>query len=92
MATQPVVLDIDENEGLTGALNRAATQLESGEGKLALDFFAVNQIDSRGLKSLANLIQAAGDKGVRISACGVNLAVYKVLKLMKLSQHLSFAD
>jgi len=40
----------------------------------------------------AYLLRAAGEKGIRVSLRGVNVAVYKVMKLTKVAQRLSFVN
>jgi anti-anti-sigma regulatory factor len=65
------------NETLTEAL----ANLDTAAGEVTLDFSAVSRIDAGALRALDALIAAAGAKAVKVSLSGVNVTVYKVLKL-----------
>ena len=73
-------------------MDRAAGELDSAAGELVLDFSTVRRIDAAGLRALEQLVRAAGEKTIKVSLHGVNVSVYKVLKLMKLSQRISFMN
>lgn len=55
-----------------------------------MDFSSVGRIDSSAIRALEGFADAADDKGVKVVLCGVNVDVYKVLKLVKLGSRLSF--
>jgi anti-anti-sigma regulatory factor len=92
MTTEDIPLNIDDASGLAAALDLEAAHLDAGEPELVLDFSAVSRIDTGALTALENLLRAAGEKGIRVSLRGVNVAVYKVLKLTKVAQRLSFVN
>ena len=92
MATEDIPLNSDDAQGLAAALALEAAHLDAGEQELVLDFSAVSRIDTGALTALENLLRAAGEKGIRVSLRGVNVAVYKVLKLTKVAQRLSFVN
>ena len=86
-----VWLKIDE-EHVVQALQEAAEKLASVEGEVALDFSAVRRIDASALRALEEFAGIAEDKGVKVVLRGVNIGVYKVLKLVKLGSRFSFAS
>jgi anti-anti-sigma regulatory factor len=91
MATIAVWLKIDE-ERVVQALQEAAEKLDSVEGEVALDFSSVSRIDSSALRALEEFAGLADDKGVKVVLRGVNVSVYKVLKLVKLTSRFSFVS
>ncbi len=89
MATNAVSLVVDE-EHLAGALQQARKQLESAGGEVVLDFAAVRRIDPRALAELEVLADAAQKRSVKLGLRGVNVEVYRVLKLVKLAPRFSY--
>jgi len=57
-----------------------------------LDFASVRQIDSGALRALEDVARVADEQDVKIVLRGVNVDVYKVLKLVKLTQRFSFVN
>jgi len=92
MPNDATPLNIEDDDGLAAALNLEAAHLDAGEPQLVLDFSAVSRIGTGALAALENLLRAADEKGIRVSLRGVNVAVYKVLKLTKVAQRLSFVN
>ncbi len=91
MAMIAVWLKIDE-ERVVQALHEAAEKLDSVEGEMALDFSSVQRIDASALRGMEAFETLAGDKGIKVVLRGVNVGVYKVLKLAKLTSRFSFAN
>ena len=91
MTMIPAWLEID-GEGVVQALQEARERLESAEGDLFLDFSSVRRIDPRALRTMEKLAGVADDKAVKVVLRGVNIGVYKVLKLVKLAWRFSFAN
>ena len=89
MITIPVGLDFDE-QSVAHALQEARTKLDNAEGDLCLDFSSVRRIDSSALKAMEKLADIADGKAVRVVLRGVNVNIYKVLKLGKLTSRFSF--
>jgi len=71
------------NETLQDALGK----LDNAKGELVLDFSSVRRIDSSEVRALENLAKAAEEKSVKVALSGVNVDVYKVLKLVKFKWH-----
>jgi len=82
-------LSIDGNR-LVPALQEAAERLDGAAGEVILDFVSVARIDSSALRAIERLASIADRKAVRVVLCGVNVDVYKVLKLVKLTSRFSF--
>jgi anti-anti-sigma regulatory factor len=91
MTMIPVGLDFDA-ESVAHAFEEAREKLGSTEGDLCLDFSSVRRIDPNALREMEALVGIADDKRVKIVLRGVNVEIYKVLKLMKLARRFSFLN
>ena len=89
MAMISVLLKIDE-ERVVDALREAADKLDSSDGEVVLDFSSVRKIAPSAIQALENLASVADNKSVKVVLRGVNVDVYKVLKLVKLAPRFSF--
>lgn len=88
MAGNAVLLKNEES--VTKTLQQALKNLDSADGELVVDFSSVHRLDSGELKLLEELAGRAAQKTVRLVLHGVNVDVYKVLKLVRLAPRLSF--
>lgn len=91
MAMIAVILNIDETR-LVSALREVGEKLEGTEGEAVLDFSSVRRIDSSVLRAMEELARIADEKSVKVVLRGVNVDVYKVLKLVKLTRRFSFVN
>ena len=91
MATTATWLKIDE-EDVVQALQEAREKLDGAGGEIVLDFSSVLRIDARGLNAIEEFADTADDKDVKAALRGVNVGVYKVLKLVKLASRFSFVN
>ncbi len=91
MAMTAVFLNIDDQR-VVPALQEAGEKLDSTQGETVLDFSSVRRIDSSALRALEEFARLADEKAVKVVLRGVNVDVYKVLKLMKLTRRFSFAN
>jgi anti-anti-sigma regulatory factor len=89
MTTSTEWLQID-GERVVNALQTASETLNRAKGDLVLDFSSVRRIDPSGLKAIEKLADSADEKTVKVVLRGVNVDIYKVLKLVKLTSRLSF--
>jgi anti-anti-sigma regulatory factor len=87
MTTKP--LSMDEGHFML-TLRAAGAKLNVADGEAILDFSAVRRVDSKALHALEEFAQIAGEKGIKVVLRGVNIDVYKVFKLVKLTRLLSF--
>jgi len=90
MGMTSVLLNIDERR-VVPALQEAREKLESTKGEAVLDFSSVCRINSSALRAMEEFVGVANDKGVKVVLSGVNVGVYKVLKLAKLASRFSFS-
>jgi anti-anti-sigma regulatory factor len=86
-----VFLKIDERR-VALALKEAGEKLDTAEGEAVLDFSSVRRIDSSALRAMEEFSRVASEKAVKVVIRGVNVDVYKVLKLMKLTPRFSFVN
>lgn len=91
MSAIALFLNIDEKR-VVPALQEGASSLDCAQGEVVLDFGSIRRIDSAALQALEDFARAADDKNVRVVLRGVNVDVYKVLKLVKLTQRFSFVN
>ncbi len=91
MAMIAAMLRVDNGRVAQG-LEEACQKLEAADGELVLDFSSVARLDPGAVVAFKTLAGMAEEKTVRVVLRGVNVDVYKVLKLVKLSQHFSFAS
>ena len=89
MTTDPVRLELDE-ERLVQALQEAGEKLDLGHGEVLLDFSSVHRIDPSALRAMEQIADKGDGKGTRVVLRGVNVEIYKVLKLMKLAPRFAF--
>jgi anti-anti-sigma regulatory factor len=72
------------------ALQEALETLDTAEGEVVLDFSSVERVDPSVLQAMERLAGKADGKSVKLVLGGVNVSVYKTLKLMKLAPRFSF--
>ena len=89
MTMTPVCLKIDAARAVE-ALQEVPDKLDGAGSEMTLDFSSVCRIDPPTLRALEELADAADKKAVTVSLRGVSVDIYKVLKLMKLSNRFSF--
>src|SRR5271157_4310953 len=89
MTMIPVGLEFD-GESVAHVLQEARERLDSADGDVCLDFSSVRRIDPSALREMEELASIADDKAVKVVLRGVNVDIYKVLKLMKLAPRFSF--
>jgi anti-anti-sigma regulatory factor len=91
MGMTPVFRNIDEQNVAEG-LRQAAGTIDRAEGEACLDLSSVCRVDSSALQAMEELVRVADEKGVKVILRGVNVDVYKVLKLTNLTRRFSFVN
>ena len=86
-----VWVEIDGN-CVAQALHETGERLDSAGGDVFLDFSAVRRLDPSGLRALEDFAGAADGKTVKVTLRGVNVDVYKGLKLARLSSRFSIVN
>jgi len=79
-----------DGERVVQDLQEAVEKLDNADGELVLDFASVRRLDPGAVKAMEKLAGIADDKTVRVVLRGVNVEIYKVLKLVKLARRFSF--
>jgi anti-anti-sigma regulatory factor len=90
MPENPVVQTIDDARLASALRDRARTM--NGEGEVTIDLSQVRCLDANGIRALEELAEAADKNATKIVLSGVNVSVYKVLKLVKVSSRFSFMN
>jgi len=68
----------------------AVEQVKNAAGEVVLDFSSVPRVDPKAVEALERLADLAEGRSVRLALRSVHGDVYKVLKLLKLSERFSF--
>jgi len=89
-AKTPTYLEV-EGDTAAQTLQGTCETLDSGD-EVTLDFSRVARIDPAAIRELEALARAAGEKSAKITLRGVNVEVYKVLKLSRLAPRFSFEN
>jgi anti-anti-sigma regulatory factor len=84
-------LEMDE-KNFRRALQEAGGKLASVQDEIILDFSSVLRLDPCSLRAVEEFTVLAADKGIKVILRGVNVGVYKVLKLVQLASRFSFVD
>jgi len=84
-------LDIDE-ERVVPALQEAGMKLDDADGEATLDFSAVRRVDPSDLAAIEEFARLADEKAVHVLLHGVNVDVYKAMKLVKLTRRFTFVS
>ena len=81
-----------DGERVADALQETREKLDSAQGEVALDFSSVRRINPAALRALETLADSADEKAVKVVLRGVNVDIYKVLKLAKVASRFSFRE
>ena len=81
-----------DGDRVAQTLQEAQAKLDGTEGELVLDFSTVRRVDPAALRALEDFADAADAKSVKVALRGVNVDVYKVLKLAKLAPRFSIVN
>ena len=71
-------------------IQEAVKKVNRGESEVMLDFSGVPRIDGDAVRALEELAALAEAKSVKVVLRAVNVGIYRVLKLLKLTQRFSF--
>lgn len=80
---------VDANN-VAESLGKASEFISAEEIDLSLDMTEVRRLDARAVKALEDLASSAEKNRLKVELIGVNVEVYKVLKLMKLDPKFTF--
>jgi anti-anti-sigma regulatory factor len=77
---------------LVEALQAAAQKVEAMEGDMILDFSSVRRVNPAALSAMSDFADTADERSVNVVLRGVNVDVYRVLKLARLAQRFSLVS
>lgn len=81
-----------DKESVPSILQEIEKSLDRTQGEVVIDFSSVARLDGSALRSLAEFTGKAETASVKVILRGVNVEVYKVLVLMKLTSRFSFVN
>ncbi len=89
MSANTIWLEID-GDGVIPAVEVALEKLNGSGNEVILDFSSVARIDPSALRAMESLAATAAAKAAKVVLRGVNVDVYRVLKLTQLATRFSF--
>lgn len=81
-----------DGEHVAQSLHEVREKIEADKEQIVLDFSVVLRIDTSALQAIEELAAAAEKQSVKVEFRWVNVTVYKVLKLARLTTRFSFAN
>ncbi len=91
MTTNGTWFKVDEKHTMQD-LQAAADSLDRSDSELVIDCSELARLDPRALATLETVANKADEHQVRVVLHGVNVDVYKVLWLVKLTPRFSFTN
>jgi anti-anti-sigma regulatory factor len=88
-AANSVRLKID-GRGVVPVLHEALQKLDGDGSEVVVDFSCVRRLDPTALRALEDFVGSVNGRASQVVLRGVNIDVYKVLKLTKLAPRFSF--
>lgn len=92
MTTNSVCIGLDPDCLVRALQTEVIEKLKEADSEVVLDFSSVPRLDAAAARAMEDLAGLAGPASVRIGLRSVNIDVYKVLKLLKLTQRFSFVS
>lgn len=89
MSTIAEMFKVD-GDRVAECIHEAQMQLDTARDRTILDFSAVLRLAPQDLRAMEELVERAENQSVKLVLCGVNVDIYKVLKLVKLAARFSF--
>ena len=91
MSTITDLFRVDPN-CVAECVHEAHMQLDPSREQITLDFSSLLRITAEDLRAMEELVDRADNQSIKVMLCGVNVDIYKVLKLVKLAPRFSFAS
>jgi anti-anti-sigma regulatory factor len=89
MATIALLKTMEETR-LLEELSDVAAKLTDADGEVVLDFSSVRRISPAALQALETLATKSEERKAEVVLRGINVNIYKVLKLARLSSRFTF--
>ena len=90
MTMNAVYIKVDPERIVHALREEAVEKVNGADGEVILDFSSVLRIDSNAAGAMEELAVLAGDRSVKVVLRGVNVGIYRVLKLLKLTGRFRF--
>ena len=90
MTTEAMCIKLDPANAVHTLQHEAVEKVNGAEGEVVLDFGGMDRIDVSVVGAMEELADLADKKRVSVVLRGVNVPVYKVLKVLKLTARFSF--
>jgi anti-anti-sigma regulatory factor len=90
MTTNALCIKLDPERVAAALRQEAVEAVSSVEGEVVLDFSSVLRIDPNVVGAMEELAGLADGKSIKVVLRAVNMDIYKVLKLVKLTRRFSF--
>lgn len=81
-----------DRERVAPSLREAGENLDQANGEVVVDFSSVYQMDADALRAMDEFAGMAEAKSVKVALRGVDIDVYRVLKLLKLTSRFRFIN
>lgn len=91
MSVFAVILKV-KPESVDDSLRDACAHVQSTEGDTVLDFSCVQRLDPKNLETMEELAAIADHKKLNVGLQGVNVGIYKVMKLARLAGRFCFLN
>jgi len=79
-----------DGEPAAQVLRKAREQLAHADGEIVLQFAGVHRLAPNEIQMMEELAAVADQESIKIGLRGVNVGIYKVLKLVRLAPRFSF--
>jgi len=89
MATNAVWVKVDGGR-VVQSLHEAREKVAGAQAEVVLDFSSVCRVDAGALRAMEGIADAVDGDRTKVVLRGVNIDIYKVLKLMKLAPRFAF--
>jgi anti-anti-sigma regulatory factor len=92
MTTNALLIPADPDRTVDTLRHEAVEMLPHADGELILDFCSVLRIDAAAAGAMEELAGLADRSSTRIVLRGVNIGIYRALKLLSLAHRFSFVS
>ena len=83
------MLTVDKDQ-VVCSLQRVCEKLDQADHDVIVDLSSVRRIDSAAIREMERLAVIAEGKSMKVTLSSVNVDIYKVLKLVRLTPRFSF--
>jgi anti-anti-sigma regulatory factor len=90
MITNAAWITVDPKRVINALQQEAVEKVNGGESQVILDFSSVLRIDADAVRAMEELAALADSKKVEVVLRAVNVDIYRVLKLLRLTQRFCF--